>query len=388
MKDAKILLGVTGGIAAYKALDLASSLIKAGAKVRTIMTENSRKFVTPDAFRAITRDQVETCAFNLDEPIAHIDLADWADIMVIAPATANIIGKLASGIADDLLTTTALAMHTKKLIVPAMNVNMFANSIVQENLDKLKKHGWMVLEPESGRLACGYVGKGRFPATTEIVFAIQTYLKYGRDLESKRIMITAGACREHLDEMRFLTNHSSGKTGLALARAAYLRGAEVTLIHAHLDEPLPHYLEGIHAETAHEMLQACLEHFPNCDILFKAAAVTDYTFADPVSGKMKKSGDLILPMKRTQDILKALGEAKKPHQILVGFAAESDDVVDNARKKLQSKNLDFVCGNLIRVSGQLDSHLHVISKKDVTELTGSKFDLAHKLLDIITGAKR
>ncbi len=388
MKDRKILLGVTGGIAAYKALDLASAMIKSGAKVRTIMTKNSRKFATADAFRAITRDQVEIEAFNPDAPIAHIDLADWADIMVIAPATANIIGKVASGIADDLLSTTALAVHGPKLIVPAMNVHMYENTIVQENLEKLKHHGWQILEPESGRLACGYVGKGRFPAVCEILYAIKTYLKYGRDLAGRRIMITAGACREHLDDMRFLTNHSSGKTGLALARAAYLRGADVTLIHAHMDEPLPYYLDAIRAETAHDMYNACIERFPACDIIFKAAAVTDYTFAEPVTGKIKKAGDLNLEMKRTKDILQTLGENKKHTQLLFGFAAESDNVVDNARKKLESKHLDYVCGNLISVSGKSDSHVTVIGKSEIVELTGEKFDIAHKLLDIVTGANR
>ncbi len=388
MKNKKVLLGITGGIAAYKALDLASRLVKSGAKVRTIMTGNSQKFVTPDAIRAITRDQVETHAFNPDAPIAHIDLADWADIAVIAPATANIIGKLASGIADDLLSTTAVAVHGPKLIVPAMNVHMYENTIVQENIQKLERHGWMILEPEKGRLACGYVGKGRFPATEEILYAIRTYVAYKRDLAGRRIMITAGACREHLDDMRFLTNHSSGKTGLALARAAYLRGADVTLIRAHLDEPLPYYLDAIRAETAQEMHNACVEHFPNCDYLFMTAAVTDYTFTEPVSGKMKKSGDLNLPMKRTQDILKALGESRRPDQILVGFAAESDNIVENARKKLESKNLDLICGNKISVSGQDDSHLYVVGKTCINELSGDKFEIAHKLLDIATGDDR
>ncbi len=387
MKNTKILLGVTGGIAAYKAIDLASRLIKAGAEVKTILTKNSQKFVTPDVFRAITRNQVETEAFNLDEPIAHIDMADWADMLVVAPATANIIGKLAGGIGDDLLSTTVLAMHKPRLVVPAMNVHMYANSIVQENLEKLRRHGWMILEPDTGRLACGYEGKGRFPDVEEVLFAIRCYLEHGRDMVGKRVLVTAGACREHLDDMRFLTNHSSGLMGLALARAAFLRGADVRLIHAHIDYKVPYDIDAIRAETAQQMYDACHNAFEECDILFMASAVTDYTFAERVEGKMKKADDLNLPMKRTKDVLKSLGEIKRTGQTLIGFAAESEDVVENARKKLELKRLDYVAGNLIKVSGQKESLVHFVSKDNVIEISGDKFDIANRMLDIVACGK-
>ena len=253
LKRKKILLGITGGIAAYKAVDLASKLTKMGAEVKTVMTANACEFISPITIKSITHQPVITKMFDINADIEHISLADWADIVVIAPATANIIGKTAAGIADDLLSTTLMATTAPVLFVPAMNIHMYENPIVQENIDKLTQLGYFFMEPEFGRLACGYEGKGRYPENDEIIYHIRTYLKYKKDLTGKEVIVTAGASRESIDPMRFITNHSSGKMGLALARAAHIRGANVKLIHSSLTVKVPDYLESIEAITAEEM---------------------------------------------------------------------------------------------------------------------------------------
>lgn len=382
-KNAKILLGVTGGIAAYKAIDLASHLTKSGYTVRTIMTDHAREFVTPINFSAITHEPVYWNQWDAAEPIAHITLADWADIVVIAPATANIIAKSAHGIADDLLTTTLLAATCPILFIPAMNIHMFENAATQDNISILRDRGSFVLEPDSGNLACGYEGKGRFPAIHEIIYTIDTYLNHGIDLTGKKLLITAGGTIEKIDPMRALTNQSSGKMGLALARAAWLRGAEVTLVNTPLSDPLPYYIRHYDVTSAFEMYEKVMELAIDHDAIIMAAAVADFTVKNPSESKIKKDTDLNINLSRTKDILEELGKRKKSGQILVGFAAETDDLEKNAKDKLRKKNLDLIFANHLNVSGKVDSEGYLITSDSSTFITGSKFQIAHSILDTI-----
>ena len=383
LKDKKILLGITGGIAAYKAVDLASKLTKMGAEVKTVMTAHACEFVSPITFKSITHQSVITKMFDIEADIEHISLADWADIVVIAPATANIIGKTASGIADDLLSTTIMATTAPVLFVPAMNIHMYENPIVQENITKLTNYGYFFMEPEFGILACGYEGKGRYPENEEIVLHIATYLDYKKDLSGKNILVTAGASREEIDPMRFITNHSTGKMGLALARAAHIRGAKVKFIHSSISAKAPEYLDSIKAVSAEKMHSAVIKEYPNSDITFMTAAVADYTPAKPSKQKIKKSDNLNLELKRTKDILKELGKKKNNEQMLIGFAAESENLKENALQKIKKKNLDFICANNINVSGKDDTEILVLGEGAETKLVGSKFSVAHQIIDII-----
>ena len=383
LENKKILLGVTGGIAAYKAVDLASKLTKLGAEVRTIMTTHACELVSPITFKSITHQPVVTKMFDIDADIEHISLADWAEIVVIAPATANIIGKVAGGIADDLLSTTIMATTAPVLFVPAMNVHMYENPIVQENISRLSNLDYFFMEPEKGMLACGYEGKGRFPKTEEIVYFVQTYLNYKKDLEDIPVLITAGATRENIDPMRFITNHSSGKMGMALARAAYARGAKVTLITGNISEEIPEYLKCIKTSTALEMFKVTTKEFPKNQVTFMTAAVSDYTPEEPSIQKIKKADKMVLELKRTKDILLELGKKKTNKQTLVGFAAESEKIMENAKLKLKKKNLDFIVANNLNVAGKDDTEIIFIGKKSEEKLTGSKFQVAHKILDFI-----
>ncbi len=385
LKNKKILLCVTGGIAAYKAVDLASRLTKAGAIVKVILTKNACEFINPLTFKAITHQSVSVELFNLEVPIEHISLADWADIVVIAPATANIIGKVASGIADDLLSTTIMATSSPVLFVPAMNVKMYQNPITQANISKLMDYGYFFMEPEKGLLACGYEGKGRFPKVEEIVFYIKSYLKYKCDFLNKKILVTAGACQEAIDPMRFITNYSSGKMGLAIARAAHIRGAKVYLIYADIDIEIPYYLSDSSKKTlsAEKMYFAVTEAFANIDITFMSAAVADYKVENINKEKMKKKGDLTLKLVRTKDILAEIGKRKSESQLLIGFAAESENIKENAYKKLVKKNLNFIAANNISVSGKDNTKIHFISKETEDELNGDKFEVANSMLDIV-----
>ncbi|MBC8415768.1 MAG: bifunctional phosphopantothenoylcysteine decarboxylase/phosphopantothenate--cysteine ligase CoaBC [Candidatus Cloacimonetes bacterium] len=383
LENKKILLGVTGGIAAYKAVDLASKLTKLGAEVRTIMTTHACELVSPITFKSITHQPVVTKMFDIDADIEHISLADWAEIVVIAPATANIIGKVAGGIADDLLSTTIMATTAPALFVPAMNVHMYENPIVQENISRLSKLEYFFMEPEKGMLACGYEGKGRFPKTEEIVYFVQTYLNYKKDLEDIPVLITAGATRENIDPMRFITNHSSGKMGMALARAAYARGAKVTLITGNISEEIPEYLKCIKTSTALEMFKVTTKEFPKNQVTFMTAAVSDYTPEEPSIQKIKKADKMVLELKRTKDILLELEKKKTDKQTLVGFAAESEKIMENAKLKLKKKTLDFIIANNLNVAGKDDTEIIFIGKKSEEKLTGSKFQVAHKILDFI-----
>lgn len=388
LKDKKIVLVVSGGIAAYKAIDLASRLKKLGAKVRTILTKSALEFVGEINFRAITGEPTYTDQFDLNEPIAHITLSDWADIMVIAPATANIIGKLAQGIGDDLATSTMLAFHKPILVVPAMNVNMYHNLAVQNNIELIKERGIHLLIPEKGMLACGYEGRGKYPPNEEVIPAIITYLNYQENIKSK-YLITMGASQEDIDPMRFITNHSSGKMGIALSRSVYLRGGELALVHSRISETLPYYLENTHKTlSAEEMFQQVVKDYQEAEVIIMCAAVADYTPVIKHEQKIKKSEEMILALKRTKDILKYLGENKEEGQILVGFAAESENIIENAKTKLKKKNLDLIIANNISVSQSDNSQAFLITADTITEFKGSKLDLANKIVDTIEELKK
>lgn len=390
LKEKNILLGITGGIAAYKAVDLASRLTKEGAKVKVILTDSALEFITPLTFRSITGQPVITKLFNNEAPIEHISLAEWCDLLVIAPATANIIGKTANGLADDLLSTTVMATVAPKLIVPAMNSFMWDNPLVQENIGKLENHGYHIMLPASGRLACGYEGRGRLPEVTEIYYYIKSLLYHSRDLEGKRVLVTAGACREHLDPMRYISNESSGKMGLALARAAYHRGAEVMLITGEVSEPLPYFLKSIRAVTSKEMYDVTLRYAKEMDTIIMTAAVTDFQPEKAEANKIKKEslsrGKLALELLPTLDILKELGRVKSDRQTLVGFAAETENLVSNARQKLNSKNCNYIVANHLSSAGKNDTEVIIVDSGKETEIKGDKFEVAHKILDTMKHA--
>ncbi len=383
-----ILLCVSGGIAAYKAIDLASRLSQGGHTVKTILSANAQRFVSQLSFAAITAQSTHSDMFTDPDPIAHIHLADWADLVVIAPATANIMAKAACGIADDLISTTLLA-HTKpKLWVPAMNVNMYNSPATQANLHTLKDRGDYILEPVSGHLACGYSGKGKYPPNEEVVAAINCYLHYGRNLEGIRVLVTAGATEEPIDAMRKITNNSSGKMGLSLCRALALRGAKVSLIHGSMKYPIPYYLDEIvSAPTVQEMHTEVTKRQNDQDWIIKCAAVSDYRPAQAFEGKLKKSSEVLnLELEPTQDILAFLSEHKPAGQKLIGFAAQSDDLIPNAKAKLQKKNLDMICANYLSTSGKVDTAITIIKaidQENPIQLDGPKELVAHKIIDQI-----
>lgn len=392
MKDSapKILLCVSGGIAAYKAIDLASMLQKQGYQIRTILTDGAREFVSPINFSAITHGSVHTSLFEDSDPIPHINLADWADLLIVAPATANIIAKAAHGLSDDLLSATLLA-HTKPVLwIPAMNVNMYANPATQDNLGILKKRGHFVLEPMTGMLACGYEGKGKYPPNEEVLYAIRQYLCYGKDLIGKRILLTAGASIEAIDPMRSITNRSSGKMGLALARAFALRGADVTLVYASVMGTIPYYLkEAIYAPSVMEMYEAVMQRKNDADWIVKCAAVSDYKPRETATNKIKKDDspeakDLTIVLSPTIDILKALGQDKGRDQLLIGFAAETENLDENATLKLQKKNLDMIVVNHLQNAGSDDNSIRMHWKNGHSEThSGDKFALANLIIDQI-----
>ncbi|UIN47733.1 bifunctional phosphopantothenoylcysteine decarboxylase/phosphopantothenate--cysteine ligase CoaBC [Bacillus licheniformis] len=355
LKNRNILLGVSGGIAVYKAAALTSKLVQAGANVKVIMTKSACEFVSPLTFQALSRNEVYTNTFEEPNPrvIAHIDAADWADLVIVAPATANVIGKLASGIADDMLTTTLLATTAPVWIAPAMNVHMYDHPAVQRNISVLYKDGYRFIEPSEGYLACGYIGKGRLEEPERIVQLAESYFSNEKSglLEGKRVLITAGPTREQIDPVRFFSNRSTGKMGYAFAEEAARMGARVTLIAGPtvLDDPAG--VDVIHVQSAEDMYQAALSVFDESDIVIKTAAVADYRPKHVHDQKMKKKdGGLVIELERTKDILKALGE-RKTKQILVGFAAETQHVEDYAKQKLETKNLDMIVANNITAEG-------------------------------------
>ncbi|WP_156855507.1 bifunctional phosphopantothenoylcysteine decarboxylase/phosphopantothenate--cysteine ligase CoaBC [Oceanobacillus sp. AG] len=354
VRGKNILLGVSGGIAVYKACALTSKLTQKGANVRVLMTENATKFVSPLTFQALSRNPVYIDTFDEKDPekIAHIDLADWAEIAIIAPATANIIGKLANGIADDMLSTTLLATRAEVYIAPAMNVHMYANPAVVENMQQLDEWGYHFIEPGAGYLACGYVGKGRLEEPETIIEVIEDHQQKDEPLKGKRVLISAGPTREVIDPVRFLSNRSSGKMGFALAEAAAELGAEVTVVAGPTGNQMKNGgIKRVDVVSAEEMYQAIHRFFPESDIVIKAAAVSDYRPKQTFKEKVKKSGDdLIIEMERTKDILQSLGEEKQ-HQFLVGFAAETEKVLEYGKGKLEKKNLDAIVINNVSSEG-------------------------------------
>jgi phosphopantothenoylcysteine decarboxylase / phosphopantothenate---cysteine ligase len=374
MEKKKILLAVSGGIAAYKAAPVASKLYQSGYEVKVILTESAQKFITPLTFQTLTRQAVYTDTFEEREPsvVSHIDLADWADLVLIAPATANVIGKLANGIADDMLTTTLLATKTDVLIAPAMNVNMFNHPAVKKNMETLAAFGWRFIEPNEGLLACGWIGKGRLAEPEELINAVHMYFKEkSKDqimpLSGKKVLVTAGPTREELDPVRYFTNHSSGKMGYAIASAAKKLGAEVTLVTGPTSLEIPSGVQVERVISAKEMFDKTISYYGDQDIVIKCAAVADYTPVTVHSNKFKKKNDTwTIELKKTDDILKALGE-RKEHQILVGFAAETENLEDYAKDKLVRKNLDMVVGNDVSKEGSgfgSDTNEIIMIKKD------------------------
>ena len=384
LQDKKVLLGVSGGIAAYKAIELASMLYKSGAQIKTIMTDSARELVSAVNFSAITHGTVHHSQFHDSDPIPHINLADWADIVVIAPATANIMAKVANGIADDLLSSTLLACTSTILWIPAMNVHMYDNLATQDNIAILRKRGHFVLKPATGLLACGYDGKGKYPPNQEVIAAIKTYLHYGYDLSGKKILVTAGACSEDIDPMRCITNKSSGKTGLSIARAASLRGAEVSLVYADIKDEIPYHLSmAILAKSSADMHKAVVELATNHDTIIMCAAVSDYKPLEVAQSKIKKGNDISLDLIQTVDILKEVSQRRTSGQKIIGFAAETDQIEENAREKLSRKQLDLIVANDLAVAGKDHSEQIFISNTDTIKEKGDKFTLAHKLLDRI-----
>ena len=389
LKGKTILLGVTGGIAAYKAAALASALVKQHAAVEVVMTKNATQFVTPLTFEQLTgrRTMVDTFDRNFSHQVEHISLAERTDLVIIAPATANVCAKLAHGLADDMLTTTVLACLCPKLIAPAMNTNMYENPVTQNNLEILRHYSWDVIEPASGRLACGAVGKGKMPEPDDLLQHILRYLAMPHDLLGKHVLVTAGPTQEALDPVRYLTNHSTGKMGYAIARMAMLRGAEVTLVSGPTSIVPPPFVKVVPMTSAQDMFDAVTQYAPNADFIFKAAAVADYTPTDYQDNKMKKKeGDMSIPLKRTQDILKYLGENRTPGQIICGFSMETQNMVENSRDKLHKKNVDMICANNLKVAGAgfgVDTNIiTMITAAEMIELPlQSKEAAANAILD-------
>ena len=389
LKGKTILLGVTGGIAVYKAAALASALVKQHAAVEVIMTQHATEFIAPLTFEQLTgrRTMVNTFDRNFTHQVEHISLAERTDLVIIAPATANVCAKLAHGLADDMLTTTVLACRCPKLIAPAMNTNMYENPVTQDNLKLLQHYGWEVIEPASGRLACGAVGKGKLPEPEILLEHVLRHVAMPHDLAGKHVLVTAGPTQEALDPVRYLTNHSTGKMGCSIAKMSMLRGAEVTLICGPMTVQPPVFINVVPVTSAQDMFDAVASLAPNADFIFKAAAVADYTPSEYQDNKIKKSGtDLSIPLKRTQDILRYLGQHRTAGQIICGFSMETQNLVENSRKKLDSKHVDMICANNLKVDGAgfgVDTNvITLITKDSITELPLlSKDAAANAILD-------
>jgi len=389
LKGKTVLLGITGGIAAYKAAYLASALVKLHASVEVVMTKHATEFITPLTFEQLTgnRVMVDTFDRNFVHQVEHIALADRTDLVMIAPATANVCAKLAHGLADDMLTTTVLACTCPKLIAPAMNTHMFENQVTQDNLNTLRKYGWEVIAPASGRLACGAVGAGKLPEPQDLLQYILKAIALPHDLAGKKVLVTAGPTQESLDPVRYLTNHSTGKMGYAIAKMAMLRGADVTLVSGQTSVEKPPFVNVVDIKSAQDMFEAVAAHSEESDYIFKAAAVADYTPMDYADNKMKKKdGDLSIPLKRTQDILKYLGEHRRAGQVICGFSMETENMLENSQAKLKKKNVDMICANNLKVAGAgfgVDTNvITLITADGFTELPLlSKEEAANRIID-------
>lgn len=386
-----VVLAVTGSIAAYKIANLASMLSKLHADVQVLMTENATQFIHPITFETLTGNKclIDTFDRNFQYSVEHVALAKRADVVLVAPASANVIGKIANGIADDMLTTTIMACPCPKIISPAMNTNMYENSIVQENLVKLKRHGYLIIEPEVGLLACKDVGAGKLPAENVLLDYIRREIHFQKDLVGKKVLVTAGPTVEAIDPVRYISNHSTGKMGYAIAKIAMERGADVTLVSGPTNLPVPLFVKTVPVQSAQDMFQAVTMVSDEQDIIIKAAAVADYTPETVADEKIKKAdGSSSIALKRTKDILKYLGEHKKPSQFLCGFSMETENLIENSRIKLEKKNLDMIAANNLKVSGAgfgVDTNVVTLIRKDgIKELPRmGKEEVAAAILDEI-----
>lgn len=391
LKDKTVLLGISGGIAAYKCASLASSLVKAGAEVHVIMTAHACNFINPITFETLTGNKcvVDTFDRNFQHNVEHVALAKKADVFLVAPATANVMAKLAHGLADDMLTTTFLACTCPKIAAPAMNTAMYENPITQDNMKLLEKYGVEVITPAEGYLACGDTGSGKMPEPEVLFQYIEKAVAREKDMSGRKVLVTAGATRESMDPVRFITNHSSGKMGFAIAKECMLRGADVTLVKAATTASAPMFVDVVPVESAADMFEAVTLRSDEMDIIIKAAAVSDYTPASVSDQKVKKKdGDLSIPMKRTQDILKYLGEHKKAGQFLCGFSMETENMLENSKAKLNRKNADMIVANNLKDTGAgfgTDTNLVTLITKDgdrQLELMG-KDQVAKAVVDAI-----
>ena len=396
LKGKTVVLGVTGSIAAYKMANVASMLVKMNADVHVIMTQNACQFITPVTFETLTGNKymVDTFDRNFQFHVAHVSIAKKADVLLIAPASANVIGKLANGIADDMLTTTAMACTCKTIIAPAMNTNMYHKPILQDNLKKLEGYGFEVIAPDKGVLACRDVGDGKMPSEDVLVAHIVKEIAYEKDLAGMKVIVTAGPTQESVDPVRYITNHSTGKMGYELAKAAMLRGAEVTLVSGVTSLAKPLFVDYVQVKSAGDMFEAMKERFLDNDIIIKAAAVADYKPKNYNDEKTKKKdGDMSIELDRTQDILKYMGEHRREGQFYCGFSMETQNMLENSRVKLTKKNIDMVVANNLKVAGSgfgTDTNVvTMISKEEEIELELlTKEEVAHKILDQILKLKK
>ena len=395
LKGKTVVLGVTGSIAAYKMANVASMLVKLHADVHVIMTENACQFITPVTFETLTGNKcmVDTFDRNFQFHVAHISIAKKADVLLVAPASANVIGKLANGIADDMLTTTAMACTCQKIVAPAMNTNMYHNPILQDNLKKLEGYGFTVIAPEKGLLACRDIGDGKMPSEDVLVGHILREIAHEKDLAGMKVIVTAGPTQESVDPVRYITNHSTGKMGYELAKAAMLRGAEVTLVSGVTNLEPPMFVDYVQVKSAGDMFEAMKSRFLDNDIIIKAAAVADYKPKSYSDEKTKKQdGEMSIELDRTQDILKYLGEHRREGQFYCGFSMETQNMLENSRVKLDKKNIDMVVANNLKIAGSgfgTDTNVvTMISKEEEIQLELlSKAEVAHKILDEILKLK-
>lgn len=391
LKGKTVVLGVTGSIAAYKIANLARMLVKQHCEVHVLMTQNATNFINPITFETLTKHKclIDTFDRNFEFSVEHVALAKAADVVMIAPASANVIGKIANGIADDMLTTTVMACPCKKIVSPAMNHNMFHNPIVQDNIEKLKHYGYEIVEPAHGMLANGDMGDGRMPDEELLFEYIVKEIAFEKDMTGKKVLVTAGATMEAIDPVRFITNHSSGKMGFALAKNAMLRGADVTLVMGKCDSEPPVFVNTVKVQSAKDMYDAVTERADSMDIIVKAAAVADYRPKNISSEKVKKQdGNMSIELERTDDILKTLGERKKDGQFICGFSMETENMLENSRKKLEKKNCDMIVANNLKQEGAgfggNTNIVTLITKDDEVQLEKmTKDEVAEKIFDFI-----
>lgn len=393
LKGKTVILGVTGSIAAYKMANVASMLVKRGCEVHVVMTKNATHFINPIAFESLTNTKclVETFDRNFQFHVAHVSLTDKADLMLVAPASANVIGKIAGGIADDMLTTTVMACQKPVLIAPAMNTKMYENPILQDNLEKLRGYGYEIIEPASGHLACGTSGAGKMPSEEVLVAHIERRISMEKDLEGKKVLVTAGPTIEAIDPVRYISNHSSGKMGYEIAKAAMLRGADVTLVSGQTSLTPPMFVDTIPVKSAADMYEAVMEKKDEQDIIIKAAAVADYTPSHVSQEKVKKKdGEMSIELTRTKDILKTLGEQRRDDQFLCGFSMETQNMLENSRAKLKKKQIDMIAANNLKEKGagfQTDTNIvtFITENEEVPLPMMTKEEVANALLDFIRG---